>query len=51
MRRKQSESTAGRAAPKTTALRGPVLTFHGDPFQDGLEATMRLEPDAVLDNA
>jgi guanine deaminase len=48
MKRQRSESTAGRAAPKTTALRGPVLTFDGDPFQDGLEATMRFESDAIV---
>lgn len=32
----------------TTAIRGPALTFRGDPFQDGLEATMVYEPDAIL---
>lgn len=32
----------------TTAIRGPALTFRGDPFQDGLEATMVYEPDAIV---
>jgi guanine deaminase len=32
----------------TTALRGPALSFSGDPFQDGLEATMIYESDAVV---
>jgi guanine deaminase len=29
-------------------LRGPVLTYTGDPFQKGLERTMRYEPDAIV---
>lgn len=33
---------------RATALRGPVLTFTGDPFRDGLESTMVHEPDAVV---
>jgi guanine deaminase len=37
------------AAPaRVTAIRGPALTFTGDPFQHGLEATMRYEPDAIV---
>ena len=30
------------------ALRGPALTFTGDPFADGIEATMRYESDAIV---
>jgi len=30
------------------AIRGPVLTFSGDPFQDGIENTMIYEPDALV---
>jgi guanine deaminase len=37
------------AAPaRVTAIRGPALTFTGDPFQLGLDATMRYEPDAIV---
>lgn len=32
----------------TSAIRGPVLTFTGDPFQDGLEDTMVYESDAIV---
>lgn len=31
-----------------TVLRGPALTFTGDPFKDGLEATMVHWPDAIV---
>lgn len=31
-----------------TALRGPALTFSGDPFRDGLAGTMHHEPDAIV---
>ena len=31
-----------------TAIRGPVLTFAGDPFRDGLERTLVHEPDAIV---
>jgi guanine deaminase len=31
-----------------TAVRGPALTFTGDPFRDGLDATMVHEPDAIV---
>ena len=31
-----------------TAIRGPVLTYTGDAFLDGLESTMRYEPDAIV---
>jgi guanine deaminase len=34
--------------PRLTAVRGPALTYTGDPFQHGLEATMRYEPDAIV---
>jgi len=30
------------------AIRGPVLHFTGDAFRDGLERTMRYEPDAIV---
>jgi guanine deaminase len=37
------------AAPaRVTAIRGPALTYTGDPFQHGLDATMRYEPDAIV---
>lgn len=36
------------AAARVTAIRGPALTYTGDPFQQGLEATMRYEPDAIV---
>lgn len=32
----------------THALRGPALTFTGDPFVDGVDATMRYESDAIV---
>jgi guanine deaminase len=35
-------------APRVTAIRGPALTYTGDPFQRGLDATMRYEPDAIV---
>jgi guanine deaminase len=31
-----------------TAIRGPVLTYTGDAFRDGLESTMRHETDAIV---
>ncbi len=33
---------------RPTAVRGPALTFTGDPFRDGLETTMVHEPDAIV---
>src|SRR5690348_1419751 len=36
------------ATSRQTAIRGPVLTYTGDPFQDGLDKTMVHEPDAVI---
>jgi guanine deaminase len=33
---------------RPTAVRGPVLTFTGDPFRDGLDSTMVHEPDAIV---
>ncbi len=30
------------------AIRGPAVTFTGDPFQDGLARTMRYETDAIV---
>ncbi len=31
-----------------TAIRGPVLSYSGDAFRDGLESTMRYLPDAIV---
>ncbi len=31
-----------------SAIRGPVLTYTGDPFTSGLEGTMIYEPDAIV---
>ena len=36
------------ASSRPTAVRGPVLTFTGDPFRDGLEKTMVHESDAIV---
>jgi guanine deaminase len=33
---------------RPTALRGPALTYTGDPFRDGLDRTMVHEPDAIV---
>lgn len=33
---------------RTSAIRGPVLTFRGDPFQHGLRRTMHYEADAIV---
>ncbi len=35
-------------ATPTQAIRGPALTFKGDPFKDGIDATMVYEPDAIV---
>jgi guanine deaminase len=35
-------------ASSTTALRGPALTYTGDAFLEGVDATMRYEPDAII---
>ncbi|WP_421996546.1 guanine deaminase [Reyranella sp.] len=40
-------STHGQQS-RPLALRGPVLTFTGDPFRDGLERTMVHEPDGMV---
>jgi guanine deaminase len=32
----------------TTAIRGPALTYTGDPFKNGLEHTMAYESDAIV---
>jgi len=37
-----------RAPAALTAIRGPALTFTGDPFVSGTEATMRYESDAIV---
>ncbi len=36
------------SAQPDTAIRGPALTFTGDPFKDGLESVMRYESDAIV---
>jgi guanine deaminase len=36
------------SAKPASAIRGPVLTFTGDPFKEGLESTMRYESDAIV---
>jgi guanine deaminase len=36
------------SAKPSNAVRGPVLTFTGDPFKDGLDNTMRYESDAIV---
>ncbi len=38
---------SGQGVP-TTAIRGPALTFTGDPFKDGLDHTMVYESDAIV---
>jgi len=43
-----TQAAATPAAVSTTAIRGPVLTYTGDAFEHGLEATMRYEPDAIV---
>ena len=35
-------------ASGTTAIRGPAQTYTGDPFLEGLDATMRYESDAII---
>src|SRR6187455_3611884 len=35
-------------SPAPVAIRGPVLTYTGDAFSDGLERTMRYEADAIV---
>jgi guanine deaminase len=41
-------TSAHAASPRLTAVRGPALTFRGDPFRDGLATTMVYEPDAIV---
>ena len=40
-------SQAARTS-QTTAIRGPVLTYTGDPVREGLESTVRYESDAIV---
>ena len=37
-----------RTPAATRAIRGPVLTYTGDPFQHGLRDTLRYESDAIV---
>lgn len=39
---------AGAGDSGVVALRGPLLTFSGDPFVDGVESTLVHEPDAIV---
>ena len=39
---------AKSTAAKSTAIRGPVLTYTGDPFKSGLKQTMVYESDAIV---
>jgi guanine deaminase len=41
-------SAANEASAPQSAIRGPVLTFKGDPFKEGLEHTMVYETDAIV---
>jgi guanine deaminase len=34
--------------PAVSAIRGPVLTYTGDAFREGLQDTMRFEPDGIV---
>lgn len=43
-----SERPPHPLSPGATVVRGPVLTFIGDPFQNGLERTMVHEPDGIV---
>src|SRR5262245_30040792 len=36
------------ATSQTTAIRGPVLTYTGDAFLQGLQSTARYESDAII---
>jgi len=38
----------GKGVIPNRAIRGPVLTFRGDPFKDGLDTTMVYESDAIV---
>ena len=40
--------TASKASAPQSAIRGPVLTFKGDPFKEGLEDTMVYVSDAIV---
>ena len=39
---------SNRGTNKPTVIRGPVLTFTGNPFTHGLEDTAVYEPDAIV---
>jgi guanine deaminase len=41
-------NAASRARPVTRAIRGPVLTYTGNPFLEGVAETLRYESDAIL---
>jgi guanine deaminase len=46
--RRAAPERAQRDRSRVTALRGPLLSFSGDPFQLGVEATLSYEPDAIV---
>jgi guanine deaminase len=43
-----AKKAAGLAPASMSAIRGPALAYSGDPWQDGLEETLRYEPDAII---
>lgn len=43
-----TQSQIHEPSGSTKAIRGPVLTFKGDPFKDGLDETMVYESDAIV---
>ena len=44
----RTSANMSATASRPTAIRGPALTFTGDPFRDGLDKTMVHEPDAIV---
>ena len=48
MMRQESQFRDSSTSAPLSAIRGPALTFTGDAFSAGVEATMRYEADAVI---
>lgn len=48
MANRPTETQAARAKSPPLAIRGPALTFAGDPFERGVGETMRYESDAII---
>ncbi len=46
--RERADMAALSSRTPDNAIRGPALTFKGDPFKDGLESTMVYESDAIV---